>query len=149
MGKTNVKHHQEFSPKTARLRLELFVQSLPESRDFYTRILGFEEVSCQPDDYSVYCMGNIQIALQAQSQLPDDHPLKPQSHQRPGLGIEIVLEVADLDAAYAHVLRGNWPITDPLAQRPWGHRDFRLIDPNGYYLRINPLTPLPHQPLAA
>lgn len=146
MGKTNAKYQQDPGQKTARLRLELFVRSLPESRHFYTRILGFEEVSYRPDGYSVYRLGTIQIALQAQSQLPDDHPLKPQGQERPGLGIEIVLEVDDLDAAYAQVLRGNWPIAAPLAQRPWGSRDFRLVDPDGYYLRINQLTPLPHQP---
>ena len=123
-----------------RLRLELFVKSLPESADFYTRILRFQEVSTRPGGYSVFRMGKVQIALQAFSHLPDDHPLKPLDHERTGLGIEIVLEVDDLDAAYAHVLRENWPVADPLAERHWGTRDFRLFDPNGYYLRINELT---------
>jgi catechol 2,3-dioxygenase-like lactoylglutathione lyase family enzyme len=123
-----------------RLRLELFVESVPTSRDFYTRVLGFVEVSYQPEGYSVFRKGNVQIALQAQSQLPDDHPLKPLNHERAGLSIEIVIEVDDLDAMYAHVQREKWPIVDHLAGRPWGSRDFRVIDPNGYYLRINELT---------
>lgn len=123
-----------------RLRLELFVESVPASADFYTRILGFNAVSYQPTGYSIFRKGDIQIALQARSQLPDDHPLKPQSHERVGLGVEIVIEVDDLDALYAHVLKEGWPISDHLAERPWGSRDFRVIDPNGYYLRINDLT---------
>ncbi|MEQ8677774.1 MAG: VOC family protein [Aggregatilineales bacterium] len=123
-----------------RLRLELFVKSVPTSRDFYTNVLAFDEVSYQPDGYSVFRKGYVQIALQAWSQLPDDHPLKPQEQERVGLGVEIVIEVDDLDTLYAHVLNAEWPIADDLAERPWGSRDFRVVDPNGYYLRINELT---------
>lgn len=123
-----------------RLRLELFVKSVPESKDFYTRVLGFDVVSDQPDGYSVLRKGDSQIAVQARSQLPDDHPLKPFGEERAGLGIEIVLEVDDLDAAYAQVLTTEWPVAAPLAERPWGSRDFRVIDPNGYYLRVNDPT---------
>ncbi|MBN1851375.1 MAG: VOC family protein [Pirellulales bacterium] len=124
------------------LRLELFVKSVPESKDFYARVLGFDVVNYQPDGYSVLRKGDIQIALQAQSQLPDDHPLKPIGNERAGLGIEIVLGVDDLEVAYAHVLNTDWPLTDALAERPWGSWDFRVIDPNGYYIRINELTPV-------
>ena len=123
-----------------RLRLELFVKSVDESRDFYIRVLAFDEVTFQPDAYSVFRKGDIQIALQARSHLPDDHPLKPRSHERAGLGIEIVLEVDELDAVYSHIQEQNWPIADHLAERPWGSRDFRVVDPDGYYLRINELT---------
>ena len=122
-----------------RLRLELFVKSVVASRDFYTRVLEFNEVSYQPDGYSVFRMGDAQIALQAWSQLPDDHPLKPETQQPVGLGVEIVIEVDDLEADYTRVLKEQWPIADPLAERPWGSQDFRVIDPNGYYLRINEL----------
>ena len=122
-----------------RLRLELFVTSVPESKDFYARVLGFDVVDYQPDGYSVLRKGDIQIALQAQSQLPDDHPLKPIGNERAGLGIEIVLEVDDLEAAYAQVLDTGWPLAATLAERPWGSRDFRVVDPNGYYVRINAL----------
>ncbi len=123
-----------------RLRLELFVKSVPESKDFYARVLGFDVVDYQPDGYSVLRKGDIQIALQDQSQLPDDHPLKPIGNERAGLGIEIVLEVDDLEAIYAHVLHADWPLADTLAARSWGSRDFRVIDPNGYYIRINELS---------
>lgn len=122
-----------------RLRLELFVKSVPDSMDFYTRVLGFETISYQPDDYSVFRKGAIQIALQSQSELLGDHPLKP--HNRPaGLGIEIVLEVEDVEAAYAQVKAEQWHIADTLAQRPWGLRDFRVLDPNGFYIRITELS---------
>lgn len=119
-----------------RIRLELFVKSVPISRDFYTRVLGFDEVSYQPDDYSVYRKGEVQISLQAWAQLPAEHPVKPTENERTGLGIEIVIEVNDLDEAYARVLQEKWPLSARLSKRPWGLRDFRVLDPDGYYLRI-------------
>ena len=118
-----------------RLRLELFVTSVPKSMNFYTQVLGFETVSYQPDGYSVFHRGNIQIALQSESQLPDDHPLKSHNHPA-GLGIEIVFEVEDLDHTYKQVQQEKWHIADELAQRPWGLRDFRILDPDGFYIRI-------------
>ncbi len=38
---------------------------------------------------------------------------------------------------YAYVLSQNWPISAELRQRPWGFTDFRVVDLNGYYLRIS------------
>lgn len=123
-----------------RLRLELFVNSVAESAQFYAGVLGFETVRYRPDDYSVIRKGAIQIALQEFDHLPDDHPLKSTGGERLGLGIEIVLEVDDLDALYAQVTASGWPIAAHLAPRPWGSRDFRVIDTNGYYIRLNDPT---------
>lgn len=122
-----------------RLRLELFVDSVPDSMDFYTRVLGFEIISYQPDDYSVFRKGAVQISLQDQSYLSDDHPLKPHNRSM-GLGIEIVIEVKDVEAIYEQVRREHWQINDTLAQRPWGLKDFRILDPNGFYIRITELS---------
>jgi lactoylglutathione lyase len=30
----------------------------------------------------------------------------------------------------------GYPIAEPLQDRPWGLRDFRLLDPDDYYLRV-------------
>jgi uncharacterized glyoxalase superfamily protein PhnB len=50
--------------------------------------------------------------------------------------VEIVLEVPDVDAALEAVERAGCSVVEPLRDRPWGLRDFRLVDPDGYYLRI-------------
>jgi lactoylglutathione lyase len=34
------------------------------------------------------------------------------------------------------VRRAGWPIAEGLAAQPWGQRDFRLLDPGGYYVRL-------------
>lgn len=53
--------------------------------------------------------------------------------ERMGLGIEIVLEVDDIDAAHRQVVEQDWPLSAPLQSRPWGATDFRVIDPDGCY----------------
>jgi hypothetical protein len=55
--------------------------------------------------------------------------------ERTGLGVEIVLKVADIENAYRIAKESDWPVSD-LALQPWGLRDFRLVDPDGYYLRV-------------
>ena len=53
-----------------------------------------------------------------------------------GAGVEIVLEVDDVAAALARVEAAGHPVEEPLRARPWGRTDIRLLDPDGYYLRI-------------
>jgi catechol 2,3-dioxygenase-like lactoylglutathione lyase family enzyme len=119
-----------------RLRLELFVESVPTSHDFYTRVLGFDVLHYHPREYSVFRNGDVQIALQARTSLTDDHPVKPLKGERPGLGIEIVLEVDNIKTIYERVRTSGWELSDDLGKRPWGMTDFRVIDPDGHYIRI-------------
>jgi uncharacterized glyoxalase superfamily protein PhnB len=53
-----------------------------------------------------------------------------------GAGVEIVLEVEDLDEAFARAQGTGQPIAEPPRLQPWGLRDFRLADPDGYYIRV-------------
>jgi lactoylglutathione lyase len=27
-------------------------------------------------------------------------------------------------------------VSEPMRERPWGSKDFRIVDPDGYYLRL-------------
>lgn len=57
--------------------------------------------------------------------------------QRPrGTGVEVVFEVLDVDAAYADAKGGGIQIVKPLQDRPWHARDFRIADPDGYFVRF-------------
>ncbi len=50
-----------------------------------------------------------------------------------------MVEVADVDAAYAHARDAaarHGGQVEPLTARAWGQTDFRLIDPDGYYIRV-------------
>jgi uncharacterized glyoxalase superfamily protein PhnB len=122
------------------LRLELFVRELAGSLDFYRRVLGFERESDRAGSYAPLARGSARMALNLLSDLDQGHPIRRAAHERPGLGVEIVLEVDDIEAMYRHVVAEAWPRSAELQRRPWGLTDFRVLDPDGYYWRVTSRT---------
>ncbi|MBX4860002.1 glyoxalase [Rhizobium bangladeshense] len=117
------------------LGLELFVETPGKSLDFYQRVLGFEIQGAASAEYTMLKNGDAVIAINSRSVLSTDHPLQIETGERVGLGVEIVLKVPDVEDAYRSAKESGWPVSD-LALQPWGLRDFRLIDPDGYYVRV-------------
>src|SRR5215208_6385372 len=123
------------------LQFELFVDDVAKSITFYTAVLGFTP----PDDvdldgYVTMTNGAVTIGLGRLADLSAEHHLRRAGLDAPrGVGIEIVLRVDDVDGAYAvaqaqaEALGGG---IEALEDRTWGLRDFRVIDPDGYYLRV-------------
>jgi catechol 2,3-dioxygenase-like lactoylglutathione lyase family enzyme len=124
--------------REAGLRLELFVEDMEASIAFYTRVLAFEVVRREPGDYASLRLGGILLGIGPVAKLPEEGGYfgRDISAQRRGLGVEIVLEVDDVDGWRDRVAASGHPIFEPLQDRPWGLRDFRISDPDGYYLRI-------------
>jgi lactoylglutathione lyase len=120
----------------ARLRLELFVSDLRASLEFYGRVLGFEKEAERPGGYTPLARGTARLALNLRGDLDDDHPIRLAARDRPGRGVEIVLEVDDVEAMYRHVVAERWRRSAELRPQPWGLTDFRLVDPDGYYWRV-------------
>jgi lactoylglutathione lyase len=124
--------------REARLRLELFVEDMAASIAFNTQVLAFEVTHHEPDDYASLHWGNAVLGIGPMAKLPEEGGYfgRDISFHRRGLGVEIVLEVGDVDEWHARVGASGHPIFEPLQDRPWGLRDFRIADPDGYYLRI-------------
>ena len=120
----------------ATLRLELFTDDLPTSLDFYRRVLGFEKGAEHPDGYTPLAKGAVRIALNLRSDLDEGRPIRRTAHEQPGQGVEIVLEVDDIESMYQHVVSEKWPRSAELGHQPWGLTDFRVLDPDGYYWRV-------------
>ena len=51
-------------------------------------------------------------------------------------GAWIVVEADDVDAWYGRVVEKGLPIKEPLMDQEWGHRSFRLVDPDGIELFV-------------
>ena len=125
-------------------RFELFVSDRDRSVDFYTSVLGFD-VQRLDESHALLTCGQVTLGLGRQADLPETGDGPGFTQQRlerdHGAGVEIVLETPELDALYERVRRSRYPLAAPLQDRPWGLRDFRVTDPDGYYLRITtPMT---------
>ena len=118
------------------VRLELFVDDVQESLRFYTDVLGFEKLAGDRT-YQPVRSGSVVIGLGPADRLDGGHHFNPELQtDRRGLGTEIVLEVDDVRGFYERVQRSRYRVLTPLVRRPWGLTDFRIADPDGYYLRI-------------
>lgn len=124
-----------------RLRLELFVTDVEASVAFYTGLLGFE-VTRRGRDYVSVRNGAVVLGLGPVAKLPQTGDGPGFTRQRlavdRGAGVEIVLEldhIDDLERLY-RTCQARGVVAEALRHQPWGLQDFRLVDPDGYYLRI-------------
>jgi lactoylglutathione lyase len=119
--------------------MELFVDDLDASVDFYTRVLGFG-VPRRSEDYVVVRRGLVVLGLGPVAKLPERGTGAGFTQQRlavdKGAGVEIVLELDTVDELIALHDQARDAVVEPLQLRPWGLRDFRVVDPDGYYLRL-------------
>lgn len=114
-------------------RFEFFPSDLDATVDFFTRVLGFDVVSDrrdEPEPYVAFRRDAVHVGALR-------HPGEVhRPERRPPMGVEVVLEVDDVDQELERVSAAGWAITEGLVERPWGLRDFRVLDPSGYYIRI-------------
>ncbi|MDO8506247.1 MAG: hypothetical protein Q7S41_01415 [Candidatus Limnocylindria bacterium] len=126
--------------------LELHVPDLRRAERFYRRF-GFRvaraERSGGGDDYLVLARPSSVLMLWGGTEAVRDHRYFRRFRQtaKRGYGVEIVIPVPDIDAAYATARHAGCVVED-LRMRAWGVRDFRAEDPFGYYLRFTE----PHDP---
>ena len=118
------------------LRLELFVRDIESSRDFYTRVLGFEIEMQEPRGYTRLKRDEAAIALNPIARIPKSHPSLPSAGEKTGLGYEISITVEGIEEYFETVLAAGGAIAEPLKSRPWGSQDFCIKDPDGNYIRI-------------
>ena len=128
-------------------KIELFVRDLEVSARFYADALGFQrepkrqvEAGGRMLEHQALRHGNTIVALGLLDRLPRSHPIAPKSpDERVGRGLELCFYVPepDLDAWQDRARAAGYQVVHELAERPWGARDFRMIDPDGYYVRVS------------
>jgi len=124
-----------------RLRFELFVDDVEASVRFYEAVLSLTPPpTYDPDGYVPVGGGAVTIGLQRHAALPASHHFRPDGFKGPrGVGVEIVVEVDDVQAAFtraAGAVTKQGGQIEQLEAQPWGRTDFRVIDPDGYYVRV-------------
>ncbi|WP_051582346.1 VOC family protein [Lysinibacillus fusiformis] len=118
------------------MRLELFVQNLKRSVDFYKNVIQLELYS-QNETSASFKSKNLNILLTQQNILSNNHYFGNINTSRKGVGVEIIIIVPDIQSFHQRVCEMQIELESQLKQQEWGLKDFRLVDPDGYYLRIS------------
>ena len=107
-------------------------RDLAETRAFYER-LGFEALGWWPDEFGGYAIlrrGDLAMHF---FRFPELSPLENYA--------QCYWRVEDVDALYrqaqsAGVPHSGTPRLDAVEDKPWGMREFAIIDPNGNLVRV-------------
>lgn len=128
-------------------KIEIFVSDFARSRAFYES-LGFSMVR-QWHDWAMLALGDNVLDLQGDEHaVAGPHYFTPEIGRFPrGTGVEISIEVDEIDAMYDRARSLGVDIVKAIQDRPWKARDFRIADPDGYFIRFT--TPLRSERLAA
>ncbi|KIW20163.1 hypothetical protein PV08_00738 [Exophiala spinifera] len=117
----------------ASLRIEIFPSDLQRMIDFYSNVLQFKLLKRQ-DTYAYLQRDNIFIGA---IETPSSDTLERKiAYRSPNKGVEIVFEVDDLEHERDFIVSKGARLDADIALQPWGLKDFRLTDPDGYYVRI-------------
>lgn len=125
--------------------IELHVPDFVKVKNFYGK-LGFKKVWEYPvikqAGYLIMKRNESILAFFCGNKEVYNHPYFkkfPKNTVR-GYGVEIAIYISDLpiEDYYRQVIAkiDNQFIVQPLRKQPWGLKDFRLVDPFGYYLSI-------------
>ncbi len=109
------------------VRIVLQVRDYQRTRSFYEGVLGLEVLSQWDRDATdkgvVYRLG----AAQLEVLLGDRSPVSR--------GVYAYVEVKDVDALWDRISR-QVKVGESITTRPWGHRNFSVLDPNGFTIKF-------------
>jgi lactoylglutathione lyase len=115
--------------------IELHVPNFKKAIEFYSR-LGFK-LLWRTEDYLVMKRKRSVLNFYGGSRKVYSHSYfgRFKKTTKCGYGVEIIIPVDRLERFYGRV-RKFAKVVQPLESKKWGRRDFRIIDPFGFYLRI-------------
>jgi uncharacterized glyoxalase superfamily protein PhnB len=114
----------------------LAVKDMRETLRFYNDVLGFETTFTMPGEngelvHAAVRRGNVNLMFGPQGEDRLDHA---------GDGGVLYFTLGDeddVDAEFAHARRNGATIVQEPTDQFWGHRDWTVKDPDGYYLSVS------------
>jgi lactoylglutathione lyase len=121
----------------AALRIEIFPSDLQRMIDFYRNVLQFTLLKHE-GTYAYLQRDSIFFGAIETSTTETSGDM---TCRQPPKGVELVIEVDDLVKERSAIVGRGWKLEVDIKLQPWGLEDFRLIDPDGYYIRITTHSP--------
>jgi uncharacterized glyoxalase superfamily protein PhnB len=110
-------------PRLARIAPELPAANIEQAVHYYERKLGFEvAIRMLENEYAIVERDGIAIHLFADSE------------RRSAVGVHIF--TPDLDQLFEELKQNGADIVQPIEQKPWGNREFRVRDDFGNELKF-------------
>ena len=115
--------------------IELHVPDFNKTIKFYSR-LGFKQL-WRTEDYLVMKRKKSILSFYGGGKNIYSHTYfgRFDKTTKRGYGVEIIIPVENVESFYNKAKKFA-KIVRPLMLKKWGRRDFRIIDPFGFYLRI-------------
>lgn len=139
---------------TNNLVLELHIPAFQPTKDFYS-MFGFTEFRYDPQSGGNSDLGYLVLARNDEigethlNFYGDKEKVSQHSHfrdfptnTRRGYAVEITIPVSDVEKLWEEVKGKLKPeqIAQPLTLKRWNEKDFRVIDPFGFYVRFTELV---------
>jgi uncharacterized glyoxalase superfamily protein PhnB len=120
----------------------LAVQNVERALSFYRDQLGLEQDLDLRDETGALFLASVEVD-DTVIMLSRAHPGAPAEPQRSGVRLTLLFDRGhDVDALLEHLIGRGAVVCSPIGDRPWGHRDFTVFDPDGYHVTIaRPLDP--------
>jgi catechol 2,3-dioxygenase-like lactoylglutathione lyase family enzyme len=115
--------------------ITLFVEDLDDAKQFYQDVFGLP-VHFQDDDSAVFKFGTTLInLLRASAAVELIEPASVASAEA-GARLQFTIEVDDVDAMCAELIRRGVQLLNGPMDRPWGVRTASFRDPGGHIWEI-------------
>jgi uncharacterized glyoxalase superfamily protein PhnB len=116
----------------------LWVSDMNRSIAFYRDVAGWEVQRVEPLDQPTFASlkrGDMGLMLSPFSESFDGWPMVEAVQARRGQAgaVSFYIEAGDIEAEYEQARAAGANIVDPLADRPWGQREFTMTDPDGFW----------------
>lgn len=128
--------HFDQPEKISTLFIELYVRDINYNIEIFSKILGFQVVRNE-GDFAELCSDSVMLLLNDGSDLEHGHPFRSRlDFTRNGTGVEIGFYTSELSVAYSRASEFQELKVSEIKLQNWGLRDFRIITPDNYYIRI-------------
>ncbi|WP_242264690.1 glyoxalase/bleomycin resistance/extradiol dioxygenase family protein [Bacillus cereus group sp. BfR-BA-01422] len=115
-------------------RVKLYVNDIEKSLLFYEEVIGLKlykrnmhAVRFNHDQFS--------LLLASDSTLNENHYFYDRK-ERKGNGFELIIVIDHIEDVYERCKENRCTIQEEIQTYPWEMRGFKVVDPDGYFLRI-------------